>query len=86
MKIIKIGAIWCTSCILVKNNLDKVLKQYPNITLEEYDIDFDEDIVKDYNPGTKLPVLIVLKDGKEINRQVGELNKKELINMIEGSK
>ena len=86
MKIIKIGAIWCTSCILVKNNLDKVLKDNKDIELIEYDIDFDKDQVEKYNIGDKLPVLILEKDEHEITRLIGEATKDEIKKMIEGSR
>lgn len=82
MKIIKIGATWCTSCIIVKNNLTKVLKDYCDIELVEYDIDFDEEEVKKYKVTEKLPVLVFEKNEVEIKRMIGEVSKKDITNVI----
>ena len=42
MKLIKIGAIWCSGCLVMNNVISKTLKNYP-IDMIEYDIDMDED-------------------------------------------
>ena len=75
MKIIKISAIWCPACIITNNALNK-LKDHYNFDLEELDYDFDD--IENYNVGDILPVLIFVKDNKEIDRLVGEKNYKEI--------
>lgn len=75
MKLIRISSLWCTSCIVTKKDWDQIKEKYE---YEEYDYDMDEEIVKKYNVGDILPVIIVLKDNKEINRIIGEKNKKEI--------
>ena len=89
MKIIKIGALWCSACLVTNNALDKYIKENEDIELETLDYDFDEEEVKKYSPGEVLPVLIFEKDGKEvlrlkgektledIKKAVGELNEKD---------
>ena len=62
MQIIKISAIWCSACIITNPNFDSVLKEYPDIEVIEYDYDIDEDIVKKYNVGNIIPVMIFIKD------------------------
>ena len=83
MKLIKISAIWCSACLITNPNFDAVLKDYPNIEVIEYDYDIDEDIVKKYEVGNIIPVIIFLKDNKEIDRIIGEKNKKEIKEFIE---
>lgn len=81
MKIVKITAIWCSSCIIVNNILDELKAEY-ELNIDELDYDYDED-AKKYNPGTKLPVLIIYnKDNQEIKRIIGERSKKELISIF----
>lgn len=73
MTIIKIGASWCLSC----HSMDKKLKQIKdkyNIDIKELDYDFDDEEVDKYNIGEKLPVLIFMKDDKEVCRLNGEKN------------
>ena len=77
MKIIKISAMWCPSCILMNNIFNKLKKEYPNVVFLEYDYDMDEEIVKKYNPGEVLPVIIFVTD-KEVERIKGEHSYKEI--------
>lgn len=75
MKIIKISALWCPACIITGNALNKLEENY-NFDLEELDYDFDD--IEKYNVGDILPVLIFIKDNKEIDRLIGEKNYKEI--------
>lgn len=83
MKIVKIGAIWCPACLITNPNLEKVKKEYNDIEIEEYDYDIDEEVVKTYNVGNILPIIIFLKNDKEVDRIIGEKSKKEIKEFIE---
>ncbi|MEG1647481.1 MAG: thioredoxin family protein [Bacilli bacterium] len=86
MKIIKINAIWCSACLITNPKFYDVIKDYPDIEVIEYDYDMNSDIIFNYNVGNIIPVFILLKDGQEISRLVGEKSKKEIINFIESSR
>lgn len=77
MKVIKIGAIWCGGC-LVMNGVWNKLKKMHDFDYIELDLDMDADEAKKYNPGDKLPVFIVMDNGEEVNRLVGEYKLEEL--------
>ena len=82
MKIVRISAIWCGSCIQMKNIWKEIEKEYDLDTVS-YDIDFDIE-AKKYNTGDILPVSIFLNDkGEELERLVGEKTKEEIIKVIE---
>lgn len=84
MKIIKISAIWCPSCIIMTNVINKIKEKYCNLEFINYDYDTDEEIIKKYNIGEVLPVLIFLdNDDNEVTRLVGEKSKNEIENIIE---
>lgn len=79
MKIIKIGALWCPACLIVNKHLKKI----DNVDIVSYDYDFDEEIVKKYDVGKILPVLIFLDSlGNEKKRLIGEVSQKEIENTI----
>ena len=78
MKLIKIGAIWCSGCLVMNNVISKALKNF-TIDYLEYDIDMDEEEAKKYNPGDVLPVFIVFDGNKEIDRFSGEYSYDEFI-------
>lgn len=79
MKLIRISASWCVSCIVTKKDWDEIKLNYE---YEEYDYDFDEEKVKEFNIGNILPVIIVFKNNKEITRIIGEKNKKQILEII----
>lgn len=83
MKIIRVSAIWCSSCIITHKIWEELKEKYPSYEYIEYDYDDDEDKVKEYNIGNILPVIIILKDDKEIKRIVGEKSKVEFLEQIE---
>lgn len=81
MKIVKISAVWCGSCIKMKKVWNEIEKEY-NLDTLNLDYDFDEDEVKKYNVGDILPVAIFFKNDKEIKRLIGEKTKEEIIEVI----
>ena len=84
MKLVKITASWCMSCILMNEVLKDVEKKY-NINYDSinYDYDLNSDDINNYNVDKILPVYIKLDDNdKEVGRLVGEHSKKELIEFL----
>lgn len=81
--IIRISAMWCSSCIIMKSRFNDVIKNY-DIEVIDYDYDFDSDKINNYNIGEILPVYIKIEDDKEVKRLIGEHSKEELIKFIEG--
>lgn len=79
MKLIRIGASWCSSCLIMKSRVADILNDYPDIEIENYDYDFDEDKVLEYQVGDILPVYIK-EDGTKL---IGEHTKEEFIKFIE---
>ncbi|HOO44527.1 MAG TPA: thioredoxin domain-containing protein [Bacillota bacterium] len=83
MKIVRVTAMWCMSCLAMKNIWKKVFAEYPDIEIIDFDIDFDQEKVKPYQVGQILPELIVFKEGVEIRRIIGEKSKKEMKKILE---
>jgi thiol-disulfide isomerase/thioredoxin len=83
VKAVRIGAMWCPSCLIMRGVYDKLLKDL-EIPIEDIDIDLSPIAAQAYQPGTILPVLIILDDGRERLRIVGEKSKKEILKRLEG--
>ena len=77
-KIIVISAVWCPSCLILKKNLKKIKENY-NVEIETYDYDFDEEVVKKYNVGEILPVIIC-----DNNKLIGEKTYEEIVEFLKG--
>lgn len=80
MKLVKITAIWCLSCIFMNEVLKKVEKDKTlNYETVNYDFDENQAEIQNYNIGTTLPVYILTdENNNEIARSVGEKSEKEL--------
>lgn len=77
MKIIRISAIWCSSCIIMKSRFNDVVKDY-DIDIIDYDYDLDSEKIEKYDVGNVLPVYI-----KGNDRLVGEHSREEIKKFIE---
>lgn len=66
----KIGASWCSNCRPLSATLEQVLPKYPNVTLEDIDIDQNQDMAKEYSIRS-VPTMIKFKDGVEVGRLTG---------------
>jgi thiol-disulfide isomerase/thioredoxin len=88
MKILKFGAIWCNGCLVMRPRMAEIEKENPWLKTEYFDFDKDKDAVNKYGIDSGvLPVFIFLdKDGKEILRLSGEVEKKDLIGEINTNK
>lgn len=76
MKIIRISATWCMSCIIMNQRLDDLKDTYH---LEFIDLDIDRDDVSIYEVQDILPVNILLNEkGQEIQRIKGEISTRKL--------
>lgn len=84
MKVLKIGATWCNSCLVMRPRWQEIETENPWLETEYYDFDEDEKKLKKYEiESSKLPVFIFLdKKGREFLRISGELSKKELVELI----
>ena len=84
MKILKFNAIWCSGCLVMKKIMKEIEELYPNIEIESYDYDIDEEAVEKWNIGEIIPVLVFVdENNNELGRLIGEKTKKEIIKEIE---
>lgn len=83
MKLVKISAMWCMSCIVMNNLLDDVLSKYNVLfDIEDIDYDMDSDLVSLYDVGSVLPVYILMDSSLEVARLVGEVSESRLISFL----
>ena len=80
MHIIRISAVWCSSCIVTYQDFLKFKESYPEFTYEE--LDYDRDAIEKYKVGSILPLLLFHKEGREVYRLEGEYTKKEMEDII----
>lgn len=84
MKVLKIGAVWCNGCLVMRPRWQEIEKENPWLETQYFDFDKDKEIIEKYNIDSGvLPVFVFLdKSGKEIFRLNGEIEKNVLIDTI----
>lgn len=84
MKIVRVTAMWCMSCLSMKRTWKKVFSTLKDIEIEDLDFDLNKTEVKAYQVGSILPEVIFFdQQGNEIKRIIGEKSKKEMMLLIE---
>ena len=84
MRIIKIGAVWCPGCLVMKKVWNKIISDYKDLDITNLDYDMDNLEVSKYNAGKILPIVIFLdKNGNELERLIGEKSEEELRRKID---
>ena len=84
MKIIKIGAVWCPGCLVMKKVWKSIINDYPDLNIVELDYDIDSEEVTKYNAGKVLPIIIFQNDNnEELLRLIGEQKEETIRNNIE---
>ncbi|MBQ4634025.1 MAG: thioredoxin family protein [Bacilli bacterium] len=72
MKLLRISAIWCPACLIMRPIYEQIANKY-NLETKELDFDFDESEVEPLNVGNTLPVTIIYDDNNnELARICGE--------------
>jgi len=79
-KIIKFESTWCPVCKMLDPILKELVKE--GVRIEVYDIEKNEDMVKEYSIET-LPTLIIVSNKKEIKRHTGSISLNGLRKLIE---
>lgn len=83
MKVIKIGAVWCSGCIIMKPRWEKIEKENPDLETQYFDYDVNKDEMTKYGIDDVLPVFIFLdKNNEEFLRLKGEQSEKYLLKII----
>lgn len=85
MKIIRVNAIWCPACIVMKKIWKEIETEYQDIEYVDLDYDFDEEKVIPLEVGKVLPVAIFYQNDKEISRLNGEKKKDDILKIIRGN-
>ena len=79
--LVDFNATWCGPCRMLGPILDKYAEDHDNVKIVSIDVDDNNELAREYNVFS-IPCLIVIKDGKEINRSVGLISKTEIDELI----
>ncbi len=74
-------ADWCGPCKMISPVIDQIAEENQDIKVVKVNVDNAQDLAMKYQV-MSIPTLVVIKEGKEINRSVGLRDKAEIVNMI----
>jgi len=79
--VVDFNATWCGPCKMMGPIIEELADENDNFVFAAVDVDENQSLAIDYGI-MSIPCLIVFKDGKEVIRNVGFINKDELLSMI----
>lgn len=84
--IVDFFATWCVPCQMMSEVLCDTEKEYEDV-IEVFKVDIDEnqETAIRYDV-TSMPTLVFFKDGEEVERKIGYIEKEELVSIIEDLK
>ena len=74
-------ADWCGPCKMLSPTVDEVAQENDDIKVVKVNVDESQNTAIKYQV-MSIPTLVVIKDGNEVNRSVGVIDKEEVLNMI----
>ena len=74
-------ADWCGPCQMLSPIVDEVANEITDIKVCRINVDNEQDLAIKYDV-MSIPTLVVIKNGEEVNRTVGLVDKSEILDMI----
>ncbi len=74
-------ADWCGPCKMLSPTVDEVAAENDDIKVVKVNVDESQNVAIKYQV-MSIPTLVVIKNGNEINRSVGVIDKEEILSMI----
>ncbi len=78
-------ANWCGPCKMLGPVLEEIASDRSDVQIIKIDIDENEETPRKFGV-MSIPTLVLMKDGKEVAKQVGLLSRSDLVNWIEDHK
>ena len=74
-------ADWCGPCKMLSPIVDEVAQENEDIKVVKVNVDDSQDLAMKYQV-MSIPTLVVIKEGNEVNRSVGLIDKSQVVKMI----
>ena len=74
-------ADWCGPCKMLSPIIDEIAEENSDIKVVKVNVDDSQDLAMKYQV-MSIPTLVVIKNGQEVNRSVGLIDKSQVANLI----
>jgi len=81
--LLDLWAVWCGPCRLVGPTVEQIAEEHGDkVVVGKVDVDSNRQIAMDFGIRA-IPTLLILKDGKEVDRLVGNQSKSSILSKLE---
>lgn len=74
-------ATWCGPCRMLAPVLEEVAAERGDIKVCKVDVDENRELAMSYGVSS-IPMLVVIRNGKVVNKSVGAIPKTQILNML----
>ncbi|MGN1299589.1 MAG: thioredoxin [Candidatus Scatovivens sp.] len=74
-------ADWCAPCKMLSPIVEEVASENNEFKVVKINVDELQDIAVEYDV-MSIPTLVVIKDGKEVNRSIGLISKSQILELL----
>ncbi len=74
-------ADWCGPCMMLSPIVDEVAEENGSITVGKVNVDDAPELAQAYGVSS-IPTLVVVKNGKEVNRSIGVIPKSKIEELV----
>ena len=74
-------ADWCGPCKMLSPVIEQIARENDDSKVVKINIDENRDLALDYDV-MSIPTVVAIKEGKEVNRIVGYVDKSEILKLI----
>ena len=75
-------ADWCGPCRMLSPVVDEFAEENPDFVVGKINVDKEPELSEEFGVSS-IPTLVVMKDGKILNKSVGAKSKQQILEMIE---
>ena len=74
-------ADWCGPCKMVSPMVDQIADEHPEYVVGKINVDDEEELAEQFGV-MSIPTLVVLKNGEQVNKNVGVIPKPKILEML----
>ena len=75
-------ADWCGPCRMLSPVVEEFAEENPDFVVGKINVDKEPELSEEFGVSS-IPMLVVMKDGKILNKSVGAKSKQQILEMIE---